>query len=195
MGTKQVLVLLAVIIAIGVAAVIMHSVFGQKISVVDRPEAKLYSVPDIPISLEIDRGINEGVWRTRSDSGLPLNEQITALDHLLARALSDGNKPPHTLSIGRLEEAFGKDRTMSDRLIQEAKSSPLWDKKKGKAANGDDNGAVAALIDKGSIAAELASLFKKHGLELHHASVEKVLVNGEKLPFDCQTWFRVKKVR
>jgi hypothetical protein len=96
------------------------------------------------------------------------------------------------------------------RLALAAKRSVGWDPIKGRPRRGDINGFVRALVNDGPIYHELSSIFRQSGLRLQVVTVEKVLVSqagqlaffdelkaegvrpGERVPFDCQTWFSVR---
>jgi hypothetical protein len=161
-----------------------------------------YSLKAIPIELEVFQGVNEGVWRIRSNSGQSIDSQITVMDKLLSRALSDQKKPPRTFMVGRLEESFGGNKEISRRLSLAAKTSPLWVSFMIKmssplwdATTVTGNKEVKTILNENNIYRELVDMFKKHGLIIKVRSVEKVLINENKLPFDCQVWFSVEPDR
>lgn len=127
--------------------------------------------------------INDWVLRWRSDSTLPLKEQLRLAAKLLDRVKQDRPLSSFkTLSIGRLVEAFGSDRTYSDRLTAAAKDvSPI--------PFARQNNTVRDLANSRLIYSELQELFQKYGLTLKVAAVEKVLVNETGVPYDGITWF------
>jgi len=127
--------------------------------------------------------INDWVLRWRSGSTLPLKEQLRLAAKLLDRVKQD--RPLSSfkaLSIGRLVEAFGSDRTFSDRLTAAAKDlSPI--------PFARQNNTVRDLANSRMIYRELKELFQKYGLTLKVVAVEKVLVNENGVPYDGITWF------
>ncbi|MBU0671683.1 MAG: hypothetical protein KJ732_01500 [Candidatus Margulisbacteria bacterium] len=193
-----------------VVLIIIYSYFatiapsGPRVSVKKHPDYKetTYSIIDLngqTISLTTyQTELNKGILRLRSNSTLPLEQQIALLSKILVRVLKDENKAElHALSIGRLLYAFGQDKTMSERLALAAEKSLLWDKTTGKPVSGHENNAVVKLANTAMIYPELKELFAKHGLALEFASAEKVLISNElkppaKLPYDCLTWFSIK---
>ena len=140
--------------------------------------------------------LNQGGLHLRSRSLFPLQRQLALVDKILARIFKDEKREDyHTLFIGRLWDAFGKDRTLSDRLMEKARFSSLWDKRTGQPADGKDNLTVKNLMKEGNIYPELIELFKKHGFDLEVASVEKVLIDlNNKLPYDCVIWFKLTPI-
>lgn len=157
-----------------------------------------YSIKGIPIRLTVCHGGNEGIWvlgqsPTEEKSDQSIDWQISIMEKLLVKALEDQNKIPRTLSVGRLVETFGDNKEISKRLAEAAKNSALWDKKRGKGLKGGDNRTVTIILNENNIYRELSDMFKKHGLAIKVAHVEKVLVSKDKLPFDCMVWFSVKK--
>ena len=127
--------------------------------------------------------INDWVLRWRSRSTLPLKEQLRLAARLLDRVKQDRPLSSFkTLSIGRLVEAFGSDRTYSDRLAAAAKDvSPI--------PFARQNNTVRDLANREMIYAELKELFAKYGIKIKVAAVEKVLVNENGVPYDGITWF------
>jgi hypothetical protein len=159
--------------------------------------------------------INKGILHLRSKSDLPFNKQIDLLSKILKRVLKELNKEEiHTLFIGRLIHAFGKNNTeMSERLALSAYKSPLWDNKKGKPFSAHENTVVETIANKGRIFPELSRIFAGHGLVIKVSGVEKVRIsqpdmtpfgeslkskgvrNTAKIPYDCLVWFSVSKAR
>jgi hypothetical protein len=96
-------------------------------------------------------------------------------------------------------------------LALAAKRSADWDPVRGTPRSGDINGWVRKLANEAVIYAELRPVFREFGLDIHLATVEKVLVlkakllpffdmlreagiqPDDKLPFDCQAWFSVRQ--
>lgn len=161
-----------------------------------------YSIKAIPIELEVLQGVNEGVWMIGSNSDRSIDWQINVLDKLLRRALKDQKRPPRTLMAGRLEESFGSNKEISRRLSLAAKTSPLWASFVIKmssplwdATTVTGNKEVKTILNENNIYRELVDMFKKHGLILKVSHVEKVLIDKNKLPFDCQVWFSVEPDR
>jgi hypothetical protein len=155
--------------------------------------------------------LNRGVVRHSSQCRLALEEQIPLMAALLRTIL---DTDPHaaavrTLSWGRLYPDGEGDVTMAERLALAAFQSPGWDRVEGRPRQGDLNNWTRALAMEASIYQELGSLFRDAGLEVHLASMEKVLVDradrlpffgalmaagaqgSDKVPFDGQVWFSV----
>ncbi|MDD5594167.1 MAG: hypothetical protein PHG97_05465 [Candidatus Margulisbacteria bacterium] len=127
--------------------------------------------------------INEKVLRFRSDSTLPLKEQLQMAAIILDRIKKDlPLNSFKTLSIGRLVLAFGTDDTFSRRLTAAARSaSPI--------PFARINNAVRDIANRDMIYLELRDLFAKYGIAIKISAVEKVLVNEDGVPYDCITWF------
>ena len=116
-----------------------------------------------------------------------------------------------TVSWGRLFPDGPTDSTMAIRLALAAKRSPAWDAAKGKPRTGDINAFVRKLANDAAIYEELRPVFRQAGLSIKLTSVEKVLVlpagqlpfferlrgkgvgARDRLPFDCQTWFSIRR--
>ena len=128
---------------------------------------------------------NENVLRFRSDSTLPLKEQLALASLLLDRLTKDQPLSNFkTLSIGRLVMVFGTDDTFSRRLITAARPfSPIPFNKQ--------NNAVRDIANQRMIYAELKELFNKYGVNIKVAAVEKVLVNENGIPYDGMTWLSI----
>ena len=128
---------------------------------------------------------NENVLRFRSNSTLPLKEQLTHASLILDRITKDQPLSNFkTLSIGRLVMAFGTDDTFSRRLINAARpSSPIPFSKQ--------NNSVRDIANQQMIYAELKALFNKYGVNIKVSAVEKVLVNENGIPYDGMTWFSI----
>lgn len=157
-----------------------------------------YSIKGIPIVLTVHHGGDEGVWGlgqslTGEKSNQSIDWQVAVMEKLLSAALEDQKKIPRMLSVGRLVETFGHNKEISKRLAEAARTSALWDKKRGKGLKGRDNSAVKTILNENNIYHELIEMFKKHGLIIKVAYVEKVLVGKNKLPYDCMVWFSVNK--
>ena len=127
------------------------------------------------------------------------------------------SRDPHagslrTLFWGRLEpdNATGP-HELSFRMALAAYQSPGWDKNRGRARNGDNNGFVKDLANRAMIYPELKALFTRFHRSVYFSCAEKVLVvrasklpfydqlkrHGvkatDKLPFDCMAWFAVSE--
>jgi hypothetical protein len=155
---------------------------------------------------------NRGVVRHWSDCGLALAEQAPLIGKLLRKMMESGTPAEElrTLSWGRLAPDGARDLTLSVRLAMAAKRSADWDPARGMPRGGDINGWVRALANEDSIYDELRQVFREAGLQIHLASVEKVLVEEAKrlpffdrlratgvqpedrVPFDCQAWFSIR---
>jgi hypothetical protein len=152
----------------------------------------VYAMKDVPLKLIVYHGGNEGTVKLFSQSNEPVFEQVAAIEKLLAKALKDIKKPPTTLFVGTVYDSFGRRRDISERLVAAARTSPLWNARKRRAADGNDNRAVKAMLNEAKTYAELVDLFRKHRLVIEVQSVEKVRVNDEGLPFDAMVWFAVR---
>jgi hypothetical protein len=168
---------------------------GPKIIILHDRDAKetTYVLEDKSLSLTTyDTAGNEHILRLRSNSKLPLKGQVAILSKILKKLPKE-----HTFSsfsIGRLIEAFGADRTMSERLAVAASQSPLWDQAKGDPRVGSANKFVKEIANQARIYPELKEMFARHGYEIEVSSVEKVLIDPQtKLPYDCITWFSLIK--
>lgn len=155
---------------------------------------------------------NRGVIRHWADCGQALGEQARLIGEVLQKMRMTGAGTEfRTLSWGRLHPDGARDVTMPLRLAQAALESAEWDSAKGRPRSRDINGFIRALANDAVIYRELRPVFERAGLEISVASVEKVLVlpagrlpfyealkkagvrAEQKLPFDCQTWFSVRR--
>ena len=120
-------------------------------------------------------------------------------------------KPFHTLMWGRLAPDGARDWTMAARLAAAAGRSEGWDKVRGRPEAGGINDWTRKTMEGAGVYEELRPVFAARGLEIRLASVEKVLVQqagkleffnelsaggvgvADMVPFDCQTWFAVRK--
>lgn len=157
--------------------------------------------------------LNRGGIRHRSDCGLPLAGQAPLIGKLLRKVLAEDPDAAaiRTLGWGRLHPDGARDFTMPGRLALAAKRSAEWDARKGASRGGEINGWVLKLANEAAIYEELRPVFAQSGLEIRLESVEKVLVQRaeqlaffdrlreagaeprDRLPFDCQAWFSVRK--
>lgn len=153
--------------------------------------------------------LNRGGIRHRPTCELPLAEQAALIAKLLPEVLKAGEI--RTLGWGRLFPDGRRDVTMSVRLALAAKRSSAWDAVRGKPRTGDINGFVRKLANDARIYEELLPVFEQAGFSIELTSVEKVLVmpagqlpfferlRGEgvrprdRVPFDCQTWFSIRR--
>jgi hypothetical protein len=186
------------LLIVALALVLVFAVLmpkGPKIVILHKPDTKqtVYSVEDNSISLTTyETEINRHVLRLRSKSDLPLKVQVKIISKILKEVPKE--RQFRTFFIGRLLNAFGADRTMSERLSLAASQSPLWDKEKGRPRSGHENQCVKEITNQVMIYPELRELFAKHGYEIEVSGVEKVLIDPQtKLPYDCQTWFSLSK--
>jgi hypothetical protein len=164
---------------------------GPKIIVRHEGDLKetIYALEDNSISLTTyETELNEDILRLRSKSELPLKEQVGIISRILTKLPKE--RKFRTFFIGRLIDAFGADRTLSERLSLAASQSPLWDHAKGDPRIGHENKFVKEIANQAMLYPELKEMFAKHGYEIQVASVEKVLIDPQtKLPYDCMTWF------
>ncbi len=155
-----------------------------------------------------------GVVKHWSACARPLAEQQPLWIQVAAEFFS---RDPHagslrTLFWGRLEpdNATGP-HELSFRMALAAYQSPGWDKNRGRARNGDNNGFVKDLANRAMIYPELKALFTHFHRSVYFSCAEKVLVvrasklpfydqlkrHGvkatDKLPFDCMAWFAVSE--
>ncbi len=139
--------------------------------------------------------LNKGILRLRSNSDAPIKVQAIYISKILDRVLKDQNKAElRTLFIGRLINAFGNDRTMTERLAEAAGGSYLWDKASGKPTSGHANQAVKKIANGAEIYPELKKAFNEHGLDIMVSGMEKVLIEKRSsglLPVDAMTWFKI----
>jgi hypothetical protein len=136
--------------------------------------------------------LNKDILRLRSESELPLKDQVEIISMILEKMPKE--RRFRTFFIGRLQNAFGADHTLSERLSLAAGQSPLWDKEKGRPRSGHENQCVKEIANQAMIYPELKEMFAKHGYEIEVSSVEKVLIDTQtKLPYDCMTWFSLSK--
>lgn len=196
MKKYSIIIVLFVIIVLGIY--LISSGASNEVIIKHEDYRTTYSIKAIPIELEVMQGVNEGIWRIRSNSDRSIDWQISVMDKLLSRALSDQKKPPRTFMTSRLEESFGNNRELSRRLSLAGKTSPLWAAFVGKMASAhwdattiNGNKEVKTILNEKDVFRELVEMFKKHGLMIKVSHVEKVLIDKNKLPFDCQLWFSI----
>ncbi len=152
-----------------------------------------------------------GVSLARSTCSLSLKEQAPLIANLLEVVLQSGSLPRSDWSLywGRLGPSKTSCLDLSKRLMLAAHLSRNWDAKRGRCKKGDENAFVRSTANQAGIYQELKTVFNAQGLDIQVSDVEKVLVlkakdlpcypelkllgvgPEEKLPFDCQTWFRV----
>jgi hypothetical protein len=192
---KLLLLLLIVVVALVLVFVVLLPK-GPKITIRQDSELKqtVYSLVDNSISMTTyDTELNEDILRLRSKSDLPLKEQVGIISKILKKVPK--KRRFRTFFIGRLLNAFGADRTLSERLSLAASQSPLWDQAKGDPRIGHENKFVKEIANQAMIYPELKEMFAKHGYEIEVSSVEKVLIDPQtKLPYDCMTWFSLSKL-
>lgn len=168
---------------------------GPKIIVLHKDDFKetVYSLEDNSISLTTyDTEINKDILHLRSNSELPLKEQVGIISTILKQLPKE--RQFSTFFVGRLINAFGVDRTLSERLSSAASQSPLWDTVKGRPYTGHENQCVKEIANQAMIYPELKEMFARHGYEIEISSVEKVLIDPQtKLPYDCITWFSLSR--
>jgi hypothetical protein len=190
--------LLLLLLMVALALVLVFAIIlpkGPKIIVLHKGDVKqtVYALEDNSLSLTTyDTEINRHVLRLRSKSGLPLNKQVAIISRILKKVPRE--RRFRTFFIGRLLNAFGADRTLSERLSLAASESPLWDTVKGRPRSGHENKFVKEIANQAMIYPELKEMFAQHGYEIQVSSVEKVLIDPQtKLPYDCMTWFSLSK--
>ncbi len=182
-------VIILALVLLGALAFFLLNPSGPQVSVQPNPLYKettyrILGRDEKDISFTVyQTELNEQVLRLRSNSTLPLEEQIGLISKLLDRIKKDRPLASFkTLSIGRLIDAFGKDDTLSKRLIAAARPlSPIPFAKQ--------NNAARDIMNKQMLYPELKELFEKYGIKIKVAAVEKVLVNADGVPYDGMTWF------
>ena len=190
--------LLFILCIVSLALVLVFAVLlpkGPKIIILHKGDVKetVYSLEDRSLSLTTyDTEINKHILRLSSNSGLPLTEQVEIISTILKKLPRE--RQFSTFFIGRLLDAFGADKTLSERLSLAAAQSPLWDKEKGRPRSGHENRGVKEIANQAMIYAELKEMFARHGYEIQVSAVEKVLIDPKtKLPYDCITWFSLNR--
>jgi len=193
-NVKLLLLLLIVACALVLVLVVLLPK-GPKIIVQYNSDVKetIYSLEDRSLSLTTyETELNEEILRLRSKSELPLKEQVEIISRILNKLPKE--RKFRTFFIGRLLNALGADKTLSERLSLAAGQSPLWDQVKGRPQSGHENQCVKEIANQAMIYPELKEMFVRHGYEIEVSSVEKVLINPQtKLPYDCLTWFSLSK--
>lgn len=186
------------LLIVAVALVLVFVVLlpkGPKIIVLHKDDFKetVYALEDNSISLTTyETELNKDILRLRSSSELPLKEQVGIISKILKKVPRE--RQFRTFFIGRLINAFGADRTLSERLSLAADESPLWDTVKGCPFTGHENQCVKEIANQTMIYPELREMFARHGYEIEVSGVEKVLIDPQtKLPYDCMTWFSLSK--
>jgi hypothetical protein len=168
---------------------------GPKIVVLHKDDFKetAYALEDRSLSLTTyDTELNKDILHLRSNSELPLKEQVGIISTILNKVPKE--RQFSTFFVGRLMNAFGADRTLSERLSSAASQSPLWDAEKGRPHTGHENQCVKEIANQAMIYPELKEMFAKHGYKIQVSSVEKVLIDPQtKLPYDCLTWFSLSR--
>lgn len=152
-----------------------------------------------------------GVSLQRSTCSLSLQDQAPLLSSLLEAVIQSETLPKSGWSLywGRLGPSTTHCFELSKRLMLAAHQSKDWDAKRGKPKKGHENNFVLQILEQSQIYPELKEIFQAQGLGIKVSDVEKVLVfkakdlpcyselkllgisPEEKLPFDCQTWFKV----
>ncbi len=158
--------------------------------------------------------LNKGIIRYRHKGAEPLNKQADSMKRILKTIFNDStlNVEFSTLHWGRLNNSTNRDFTMAKRVALASANSDEWDKKSGKPFQGHANSFVQNLANSHKVYPELVNLFADFNYKIEVSGVEKVLVqqankmpfwseisdkvsSSDKLPFDCQTWFRIEKVK
>jgi hypothetical protein len=156
--------------------------------------------------------INRGIVQSRTRCTKSLEDQLDGLSALMTEIVNhDPNGASlHTLFWGRLvPDTPQDDLKMAMRLALAAFKSDQWDRKKGKPVQGETVYWVRDLANSVMIYPELRKLFNSFDRRIKVAGVEKVLVlpagrlpffeklkahgvrEGDKLPYDCLTWFSI----
>lgn len=158
--------------------------------------------------------LNRGIIRHRYQGSAFLSDQMTVWSDLLDSLLNDRAVADtfHTLAWGRLSDDQNKDYTLAKRLALAAAADPQWDAQSGKPRTVHINAYVRQLFNDKNLYSELQTLFNKKGYVISFTSAEKVLVQKAqqlpfweeikhqvdaeaRLPYDCQTWFKLTPVK
>jgi hypothetical protein len=130
------------------------------------------------------REVEPYILHWSSESQAPPADQLAMFDRMLDKLPANGQYTK--LFIGRLEKAFGQDRTLSNRLKAAAKKRRL--------AAGKVDFYLKTIANEEMIYPELQELFAKHGYLIKIIYFEKILVDPvDKLPYDGLTWFSLEK--
>lgn len=149
--------------------------------------------------------------RLRPGCALSLPDTSAALTALLQEAFPDGRMKLDraTLELGRIIHYPWLSKALADAALR----SPVWEPKKGRGRRGDDNPAVASMVDTRRLLVPLIPTFSRFGIRARAGSVEKVLVGevgetpelaplektptamGKKLPYDAILWLRLEPVK
>jgi hypothetical protein len=150
----------------------------------------------------------DGTLRLRAPCPLSLADTAAGLDALLREAFPGGRMTESraSLELGRIIDY----PWLSQALAEASLRSPVWNPDKGHGRRGDDNPAVASIVDTRRLLAPLVNVFARHGVKARAASVEKVLVGkvgktpelaslasnpaaaDKKLPYDAILWLRLE---
>jgi hypothetical protein len=152
-----------------------------------------------------------GVVRHRSECALTPAGQAPLLGKILNSVLG-AHMTLRALDWGRLFPDGAEDATMPVFLALAAKKSPDWDVIRGKPRSPDINGTIRRLVNESGMYQELSAVFRKAGLEIEVAYVEKVLVAPavqlpffdrlrsqgiepkDQVPFDCIVWLSIRSM-
>lgn len=149
--------------------------------------------------------------RLRPGCALSLPDTAAALNALLLEAFPDGRMKlgRASLELGRIVQYPWLSKALADAALR----SPVWEPKKGRGRRGDDNPAVASMVDTRRLLAPLIPTFSRFGIRARAGSVEKVLVGqvgktpelaplektptamGKKLPYDAILWLRLEPLK
>jgi hypothetical protein len=168
---------------------------------------------EAPESCKTTHEIAEGgrSMRLRPGCALSLPDTSAALTALLQEAFPNGRMELDraSLELGRIIQY----PWLSKSLAEAALRSPVWDPKRGRGRRGDDNPAVASMVDTRRLLLPLVPTFARFGVRARAGSVEKVLVGevgetqelaalektptaaGKKLPYDAILWLRLEPLR
>jgi len=180
-------------------------------------QTKSYSIKDSSGSHKFYvylSNLNNGIIRYRYIGSSHLIQQIKPMSVILEFIFSDSSLHVdfNTLHWGALGNVSTQDYSMSRRLALAAAQSAEWNKISGKPLKGHENLFVQKIANNAVIYSELKGLFNGLGYKIEISGVEKVFIQQakklpfwddissqvnitDKLPYDCQTWFRIERIR
>ncbi len=160
----------------------------------------LYQLDDAGCQASLETDASGANLRVRADQDCPVS--AGRLQELLEQGLSlaaqtQGKPAYSSIFLGRLVHY----PWLVSALLHAAAASPHWGSVEGAANDGQDNRAVAQLLNQTEALLGVRASLRRAGYELTGVSVEKVLVGEHadfpyqlaqpppgRLPFDAQVW-------
>ncbi|KAA3610176.1 MAG: hypothetical protein D8M58_06905 [Calditrichaeota bacterium] len=186
-----------------------------KVEVDSLYQTKYFSLSDSSDTYVIEvflSDLNKGIMRYRYEGERQLSQQIKPIRNLLEHVFADSSISNEftTLQWGSLIRSEKNDFIMAQRLAMAAAQSNKWNKSSGKPFQGHENTFVQIIANEQNIYPELTDLFNELGYKIEISGVEKVFIQtavklpfwenisgqvneNAKLPYDCQTWFKIVK--